>query len=166
MSVMTTTFSKNWTCNMGEKLSQKVFKSWLGCNGRALHLVDSQLHCWAVCGYEELTWWCTICKGRTVFCETSTPWFFCLFRHSKWKDARRPERPITNNCVHHSYYTMDNLSSISFTAVPLERQQRHPQLSSVRFPSTPYPFPGTCICVAHFNLRDIIAKHSQATWGN
>lgn len=73
-----------------------------------------------------LTWWCTRCKGRTVFCETSTPWFFCLFRHSKWKDALRPETGITHNCVHHSCYTTINPISISFSAVPLEIQQRHP----------------------------------------
>lgn len=55
MSGMTTTFSKHRTYNTDEKLSQKVFKSWLGCNGRALHMIDSQLHCWTLCGYEKLT---------------------------------------------------------------------------------------------------------------
>lgn len=121
---MANTVSKNWTFDMGEKLSQMVSQGCLGWNERA----DSRFSL-ALPGplmLLMLTWWCTRCKGRTVFCETSTPWFFCLFRHSKWKDALRPEKPNTNNCVHHLYYTTRNLSSVSFGAVLLERQRRRP----------------------------------------
>lgn len=105
-----------------------------------------------------LTWWCTRCKGRTVFCETSTPWFFCLFRHSKWKDALRPETAITHNCVHHSYYTTVNLISISCSAVPLEVQQRHPH-----FRLCPQQALNTLPFPKHLYLQKAVKRHGPTS---
>lgn len=101
-----------------ENPPQKVFKEWLGMLWGALQGAGVV---WSL----ALTWWWTRCKGRTVFCETSTPWFFCLFKHSRWKDALRPETAAHTQSVHHSSHTKVHLLSVSFSAVPLDKQQKH-----------------------------------------
>lgn len=125
---------------MGEKLSQMVFKKCVGiqCGGTADGRVSVTLlePLWLL----MLTWWCTRCKGRTVFCETSTPWFFCLFRHSKWKDALRPEKQSHTTVS----ITHNTLEVICFQFLLVQSHWRYSKdshiLGSVHFPSTPCPF--------------------------
>lgn len=164
MSGMTTTFSKNWAYNMGEKLSRKVFKSWLAMG-------------------EHCTWWIlSYIAGPFVVMKNSPD--DVPFVKAELSSARhlRPGFSVFSDTLSekmlvdlkHQSQTTVSITHIILWIIWVQfhllqflwRDSQDPQLSSVCFPSTPYPFPGTCICVADFNFRDITAKHSQVTWAN